>query len=404
MKHFKILPVTLFMLMIFVSSGFAAHTAKSQGFSLTVPDDIYPLLKIETSNDPNSIFRVSELGSVKAAKKLGENADGAGFLFSVSKISKDRLHKILQGDASGIELFATDDNGGYYIYNHPTDVRYVRENNALMKKDQPVWNKVNDWAYTKVRKNFAKKNKLRPLTANNTDIGIAVARVLYDQKLKYTLTATGAGTLTSNGVDPEKYLNDLLYDAKFYYSHDPVPDGEYIGLYFPDEKIMYKFYKGKQNYVTRESENIPTMVYKGELQNAGSASVNIARLYQAMAEKAGKIVTASGDSYIGSYHEIIAGRGYIDIVKKGKIYKINIKWGESAAAASLWNMTAKFEKGALVYNDCKYRSIEINQRGTVRTKRSYNNGKGRFVMLTTGELVWEDNAGKNSEYSVFVKN
>ncbi len=403
MKFYKILPFMLCALLLIQSFAFAAHTEKSQGFTLTIPDDVYPLLKIKTSGNPNNIFNVSELGSVKAAKKLGQKYDGVGFLFSISKISKNKLHNMLQGDASGRELFATDNNGNYYIYNHPTDVRYVRENNDLMRKDQPIWNKVNDWAYTKVRQKFVEDNRLIPLTADNSEVGIAIAKVLYDKKAKYTLAATSAGTLSPNGVDPEKYLRALLYDAQFYYTHDPVPDGEYIGLYFPEEKTMYKFHCGKNNYITKESEKFPPNVYKGKCQNTKNAVTNIARWYQALAEKAGKTVTVNGDSYVGSYHESIAGRGHIDIVKQGNVYKINIGWGESAIAKSFWQMTGKFKNGVLTYNDCEFKSVEFNEKGKGKVKRSYKNDKGRFILLTNGDLIWEDHKANVAEDSVFVR-
>lgn len=266
----------IFAFSLFIPASFA-YVEESQGLKLYIPADVFPLLRIETSKDKNSIFKVSELASCLAAKKTGQDVSGAGWLFTISKVPKETLYNFLRNDMSGTELFAYKD-GEYYLYNHPTDVRYMRENNEIMRRDQAIWTKLNEWAYKNVRKKFIADNNLKPPTA------------------------------------------------------------------------------------------------------------------------------LSGNSFIGAWHESIAGRGIIDIVKFGDAYKINIKWGESAFATSFWQMTAKFKNGALVYDDCEYKSVEFDGKGGEKIKRGYKNGKGEFTLIATGELLWNDFTDNVARDSVFLRN
>lgn len=265
-----------------------AKTIESQGLKLYIPDNIYKLLRTETTLSSDDIFSVYELASVEAAKKLGANYYGSGWIFSISKISEETLKDILQNDISGTELFAYKD-GEYYMYNHPTDVRYTRENNAAMKRDQHIWRKLNEWAYKNIRKKFIADNNLTPITAED------------------------------------------------------------------------------------------------------------------LANKNEKFAPSSGDAFIGAWHESIAGRGHIDIVKTSDAYKINIMWGESAFAKSFWQMTAKFENGALHYEDCEYKSIEFDDKGGEKIRRSYKNGKGEFKLSEAGKMLWNDFTENVASDSVFLR-
>ncbi|MBP3723053.1 MAG: hypothetical protein J6I62_07365 [Selenomonadaceae bacterium] len=280
-----ILGIALFAAYFNVSE---AKTIKSQGLKLDIPDNIYKLVRIETSPAPDNIFRIYELGSVEAAKKIGVNYDGAGWIFGISKISEETLMNIIKDDIPGTELFAYKDDK-YYMYNHPTDVRYMREDNAAMERDQHIWTKVNEWAYKNVREKFVADNNLCPVTA--------------------------------------------------------------------DEFIS----------------------------------------------KIEKSAASSGDDFTGAWHERIAGRGHIDIVKYGDMYKINIMWGESAFATSFWQMTARFKNGALHYDDCEYKSIEFDGKGGEKIKRSYKNGKGEFKLLETDKLLWNDFTQNAGNGSIFLR-
>jgi len=393
--------IGVFSLALFASCN-AEHIAKSQGLVLNIPDDIYPLIRIETSTDRNNIFRISELGSIEAAKKTGQDAYGAGWIFTISKVSEKNLQNMLQNDMSGMELFACKDNE-YYLYNHPTDVRYIRENNDIMRRDQSVWTNVNGWAYGKVREKFIINNQLRPITADNSGVGIALAKVMYDKKANATITSLAAGKFKIPSNEAEKYLKDLVYDAKYQMTNENEPNGEYIVINLPKEMLRLKFYyrKDNKNYISQVYENSKPLVFTGDCLYVKHPTTEIAKLYQALADRANKPTTHTGDVFIGAWHESIAGRGHIDIKKSGDNYKIDIKWGESAFSTSFWNMTAKFKNGALIYNDCEYKSVAYDEKKREKVTPHYKNGKGEFKILPSGELIWNDAMGGGGNDSVF---
>ena len=103
------------------------------------------LITVEVpADDPNGLlFTVSETASLKAG-----GFDGAGWLFSIAKISADELHQMLCRDMSGAEVFAMGEDGSYYMYYHPTDVRYARETVEKMHEDQDQWSMLCEWAST----------------------------------------------------------------------------------------------------------------------------------------------------------------------------------------------------------------------------------------------------------------
>ncbi|MBR4720575.1 MAG: S-layer homology domain-containing protein, partial [Clostridia bacterium] len=89
---------------------------------------------------------VSENASKEASEALGEDTEGQGELFRIIRVSEDRLHELLCGDMSGMNVFAMDKKDRYYIICYPTDVRYVRETTDKMNEDIEAWTEVNEWA------------------------------------------------------------------------------------------------------------------------------------------------------------------------------------------------------------------------------------------------------------------
>lgn len=130
------------------------------GMRLTVPADYVDLLKLDVpQNDEEGIlFTVSEKASVEAAEKQGEDTDGAGWLFSIGRVSAEKMEELRHHDMSGIEIFAEGADGSHYVYYHPTDVRFVRENYDNIEEQMKDWTMLNEWAWGEVRDTFVADN------------------------------------------------------------------------------------------------------------------------------------------------------------------------------------------------------------------------------------------------------
>ncbi len=236
------------------------------GFRLFIPKAYDDLLTTEIVKDRigGVLYRVSEKASIAAAKHLPYDARGAGWLFSIGQIDEGRRRELLCGDMSGAEIFARDANGQCYVYYHPTDVRYMRENNEAMKRDQAQWTMLNEWAWTSVRTDFIQANHLETAAYDNSEVGMAIARAAYKPGVRYTVSTTEYGPIEPKGFDAVPFAELLLQNAVYERTDAEAPDGEYVVLAFPDEGLRYDFFKlqDHENYVREVRQDGTETLYK----------------------------------------------------------------------------------------------------------------------------------------------
>ena len=122
---------------------------------------------------------------------------------------------------------------------------------------------------------------------------------------------------------------------------------------------------------------------------------------------------ASKDTFTGSYHEEIAGRGTIAIVKVGENYTVKVTWPDSAYKYFYWEITGKFDsKGVMNYKNavCSVYVYVVNGNLTVDNGKQtpydkYTNGTGT-IKINGSKLEWveKDGNGKQIQKSTFIKN
>lgn len=267
-------------------------TYENDGMKMTVPAEFADKVIVETieSKEDGILFTVSEKASVEAGKAQGDDFDGYGWLFAIGTIDDETRRQSLCNDMSGQIIFAEDEAGNYYVYYHPTDVRYNRETPEQMEADQDDWTAVCEWADT-MRDAFIQENSgLTAKSYDNSDVAMALARTAYEEGLKYTISTTEFGPLEPNGVDAEPYFERLVCGAKYEYTDEEAPDGEYVVLMFEDDGVRYDFFyaDGYQNYVRRvygDAEDDYTL-YKATLADETATANGIMdEWYHALAEK-----------------------------------------------------------------------------------------------------------------------
>ena len=237
--------------------GEAGLLYENGGLKLLIPLEYDELLQIDMpENDADGIlFSVAEKASIEAAKAQGMDSDGPGALFSIGKIDEARMRElVLNTDLSGIEIFAKDAYGDYYVYYHPTDVRYYRENNDAMVRDQEIWSALNEWAYGTVRKSLLEENpQLMSAPVGSSDLDLLLARIAYIPGYAYTLSSLEYGPveLKADEFDAGPFLNRLMSGVTYRYVDEEAPDGEYVVLNFPEVGTRFDFFlmEGKENYI-----------------------------------------------------------------------------------------------------------------------------------------------------------
>ena len=349
---------------------------------------------------------VSEGASADAAEAMGEEVtEEIGELFRIIRVNEERLHELLCRDMSGIQVFAKDGDGKYYLFCTPTDVRYVRETNEKMNEDIENWTELNEWVRGKLIDDILDANStLTPVSFTNTELDMYLARIAYAKDVKYTISDTQYGPLENGKFDGAKYAEYLL-GGNFKEAEDTkAPDGEYVVLNFPDEGVRYDFFTADRNLVREVRDGYETIykrVYEGSVTNTEAME----GWYLAIAEQSGKKEDYKElDSFLGDWAEEIAGRGTMKITKCVAPAKadIEVRWPGSAFAVSNWSITANLSyDGKLVYEKCKHTETEYDEDGNGSVVSEVTDEGGVISLDNEGKLIWKiDNW---DEESTFIK-
>ena len=228
-------------------------TYENDGMKMTVPGEFADkvIVTIPESKEDGVLFTVSEKASVEAAKAQGySEEDGMGWLFAIGRDSEEVVKRMLCDDMSGQDVFAIDADGQYYIYYHPTDVRYNRETPEQMEADQDQWSAACEWADSMKAAFIAENEGLKAVSYDNSTPAIFIARAALAEDANYTISTTEFGPMAPNGVDGVPYFEKLVKNAKFEYEDiEEGPDGEYVVLSFPDENVRFDFFTADKTLV-----------------------------------------------------------------------------------------------------------------------------------------------------------
>ena len=375
---------------------------ENAGYVLHVKPRINALITVETpANDPDGIlFTVSETASLEAG-----GYEGAGWIFSIGKVSADRLHEMFQNDMSGQYVFAKDAGGDYYLLYHPTDVRYERATAEEMRRDQAQWTMLNEWVDT-AESNFIGDNEgLERYDRGNTPVEMYLARAAWQEGVNATLSTTEYGPIGLTGVDGTPYAEFVMGGRFFEADAKETPSGEYVVLNFPEDGVRLDFFFAPGGYVRYVSGDYEAL-YEAAWEDDNISFAEAMRgWYYALAELAGiKPFDLSLEHYYGLWYEKIAGRGEVDIswcVAPGKV-NIMVRWPESASVSDTWKLTASLDSGRLVYEYGQWEKNEYDENGAETYLDGSWDERGWFA-LSGSELIWHDENAEHGGENTFVK-
>ena len=368
------------------------------GLHLEIQPKYNKLITVKTPADDayGVLFEVSETASLEAG-----SFDGAGWLFSIGKVSEERLHEMLCHDMSGANVFAKAEDGGYYMFYHPTDVRYARSTTEEMYRDQAQWSMLCQWAWG-VQDSFAEKNGLEQLYYGNSEVDIYVSRAAWMNDGSVTLSTTEFGPVEIMGVDGSAYAEYVMQGGFSCVDSAETPDGEYVVLNFPKEDVRLDFFFAPGAYV-RVVLHDQEMLYQAMLYDEDlSCAEAMKGWYYAAAERVGiKSPDESLALFCGSWIEKIAGRGRLTIaptLAPGKV-TIEASWPESAAVLDTWEMKAALnEDGKLIYNNGVFISTKYDEGGEAWEIDSDWSVSGEFTLNSDGELCWRDSRAADGTF------
>ena len=264
----------------------------NEGFTLTVPAKYDDLLFTTTPEEDGMLFMCSEIASIKAAQEQGNDIDGAGWLFSIQKTDEASLNQMLCEDMSGVQPFATDGNGNYFLFCSPTDVRLIRDN-FDDPKDMELWTELNEWAASVPGTFLSENPQLTAAKFGNTDVDMHLARIAFDDDVNYTISTLKYLELEPKDVDPAPYLEKLRNNVTYEPVDEEAPAGEYVVLAFPDEGVRFDFFfvEDGRNYIREVWGEDPEWekLYKANFEDESiDATEVMAEWYDALAVANGK--------------------------------------------------------------------------------------------------------------------
>ena len=288
--------VTAVMMMaasVFVAAGEAQQTEagglqiEAGGLVFEIPAQYRDLVTVQTEDlPPDEIIRVSETASIEAAKEMGEAEEGAGWLFSISHISDLELGELRCGDMSGREVFAEGDDGVTYMFNHPTDVRLIRESDEEMNEAMDQWAELNNWAFEDVRMSILADNpQLELKTYSNTELDMYLARARFGGE-QYEIRSLYTGEFTDSIFQGDDAALEALTEGVFYEDvtdlpDEEKPDGEYIVMAFDEDNVQFDFFLGEglENDIREvksmdDGEKMETL-YRANFKDSGKTSTGI---------------------------------------------------------------------------------------------------------------------------------
>ena len=214
------------------------------GIAFDIPEDIRGLVTVRTEDLPaGELVSVLETASLEAAAKTMPDYETAGWIFSISQIPEEKLEQLRCGGMDGMEVFAEKDDN-YYVYLHPTDVTFVREQYDDIDEDMDEWSKVNEWAYSTVRDEILKNDpELDAETISNTVLDMYLARIAFQGDRNFLIKSLEFQTLDPSKLADDEYIEDLTDDVIYEALYDEeAPDGEYIVLAFDEDNIRFDFF------------------------------------------------------------------------------------------------------------------------------------------------------------------
>ena len=376
---------------------------ENDGLSLEIMPKYHKLVTVETpaNDDKGILFTVSETASVEAGKH-----DGAGWLFSIGKVSEDRLHEMMCQDMSGARVFAKDSDRTYYMYYHPTDVRFERATQEELEDGLEQWSMLCEWA-NEMPDSFSEKNSLETVSYGNSEVDILIARAAYMDEVEATLSTTEYGPISASLADGAPYAEFVMGGWFTYADEAEVPDGEYVVLNFEKDNARLDFFYAPGGLVRLVSGNRSTLYQAMWYDDNMSFAEVMQGWYYAALEKAGvKPADESLSPFRGEWHEKTAGRGIVtvsDSLAPMKV-KIDVTWPDSASLMSTWKMTAALDRdGKLIYENGIRTVTEYGEDGENWITDESWEESGWFYLNDDGELCWHDDHAEKDEDSVFVR-
>ncbi len=250
---------------------------RNGAFLLPVPEEYDALLTVETPEDDarGTLFNVTEIASREAGQKLHPGEDwGDGWLFGIRRVSREELGALLSRDMTGMDVFAKDLSGNYYLCTHPSDVRFVPESGESSEEGWQQWMTLCAWI-DRALADFIEMNPgVFAETRSQTEADVLLARARYRGE-EPVAVSRGEETYDARGFDGwETAAEGLVWNADFtLLDSATAPEGEPVVLSFAvGPPYELRFWPGSDLAALDDGRN-ESKWYRGTLRASGGETV-----------------------------------------------------------------------------------------------------------------------------------
>jgi len=260
------------------------------GLTFTVPEEFADMILLDTPDDGGeygTLFSVTDRRSVEDTQRLypEQSYEGDGWVFAIGRVSEEKLYDLLCADMSGCGVFARDGDGQYYLYLHPTDVRYSRfyDDEEESRKGLEEWGALNEWG-KEMQADFISDNGLTPYRRTNTLADIYLARVASWPDMDVTIQYADKEAFPARGVPGADMYADALARDVVFEGADPseLPQEPPIVMTFPEgDKLV--FWEGTNLVRVEYAYGDVLMLFKAAYADPSTVAGDIAAAWLAAA-------------------------------------------------------------------------------------------------------------------------
>lgn len=228
---------------------------ENRGVNLPVPEEYLDYLIVETPEEGDILFKVTERASWENGQKEHPGEErGKGWLLSVLAADEERLLGELRVHPTPTEVSVRDEAGTYYLLLTPSDVRYYPEGGVNSSEDDSWlrWLGFDRWAREEYRAIREANPRLIPVEKAFCELEHILAVILEDGAVDYFhfVSPEGAVTEASDVAERFDYARRILLEGNSCYLPEdtPEPTGRPIRLETPGTdggtRVLFTFWPG----------------------------------------------------------------------------------------------------------------------------------------------------------------
>jgi len=236
---------------------------ENRGVNLPVPEEYLDYLIVETPEEGDILFKVTERASWENGQKEHPGEErGEGWLLSVLAADEERLLWELWVHPTPTEVSVRDEAGTYYLLLTPSDVRYYPEGGVNSSEDESWlrWLGFDRWAREEYRAIREANPRLTPVEKAFCELEHIMAVILEDGAVDYFhfVSPEGAVTEASDVAEKFDYARRILLEGNSCYLPEdtPEPTGRPIRLETPGTdggtRVLFTFWPGSEIFKEEE--------------------------------------------------------------------------------------------------------------------------------------------------------